>query len=72
MYRVTETESFYPDYEYHEDYEKHEDAQERMRIMYHDIAIPENPVVVRAEFNDNSALVEINDGNIIEWDISEI
>jgi hypothetical protein len=73
MYRVTETESLYPDYSYHEDYKTHEDAHKRMLEMYHYVAIEGNPeVIVKAGWYENSAFVELCDDNTVEWEITEV
>ena len=72
MFILTETELYAPDYNHQEEFETLESAQERMKELYHSIAIEGNHnVIERAELNERSALIVGNDGNEIEWDISE-
>lgn len=72
-FRVTETESFVPSYEYHEDFDTIEEARQRMKEMYHELAIDNDPDTIEsAELYANSARVVINDGNEIEYEIEEI
>ena len=72
-YRLTERETFAPDYKYSEEFKKLTNAQARMRQMYHELAINGNPdAIQKAEINERSASVIINDGNEVYWDIEEI
>lgn len=72
-FRVTETESFAPSYKYSEDFDSIKKARQRMKEMYHEIAIEGNPNVIEsAELYANSARVVLNDGNEIEYEIEKI
>ena len=72
-YRLTERETFAPDYKYSEEFKKLTNAQNRMRQMYHDLVAEGDPnAIEKAEINERSASVIINDGNEIYWDIEEI
>lgn len=78
-YRVVETETDDPTYRYTEDFGTLEDAQERMRVMYHELTIEgnwegeynPNNAITRAEIFGRCAYVQIGD-NEVAWDIEEI
>ena len=70
-YTLTEYEAYAPDYAHSEKFATLEDAQERMKEMYHYVAIDGNPDAVRkATLDAQSASVSLTDGNCISWDIS--
>lgn len=73
MWRLTETERIDPSYSYSEEFKTQEEAQKRMKELYHTFAVEANPDAVSyGIFFENSAFVEYNDNNAIEWDIKEI
>ena len=72
-FKVTETESFVPSYKHSEDFDTIEEARQRMKEMYHELAIDNDPDTIEsAELYANSARVVINDGNEIEYEIEKI
>ena len=68
---VKESELYFSDDDYQEEYNTLEEAQERMKEMYHNVAFHEE-AIERAELNERSAIVYVNDGNEIYWDIEEV
>lgn len=69
-YRLTETEKIDSSYKHIEEFELEEDAQARMKELYKEYY--ENPAVEKTELNENSAIIYLNDGNEIEWDIENV
>ena len=68
---VRERELYFSDYDYQEEYNTLEDAQKRMKEMYHNVAFHEE-AIEKTELNERSAIVYVNDGNEISWDIEEV
>ena len=72
-YIVTERESAVPDYNYSEQFNTYQEAYERMKEMYHELAVEGNPdAIKKAEIAENSAMIEIYDGNVVEWEIEKV
>ena len=72
MWKVVEKEKNAPDYMYSESYDTLVQAKERMRIMYHDVAVEGNmDIIEKASIDERSASVVFDDGNEIWWDIIE-
>ena len=72
-YIVTERESAVPSYRHSELFDTHEEAYTRMKELYHELAVEGNPdAIIKAEIAENSAMVEIYDGNIVEWEIEKV
>lgn len=56
-----------------DEYETREEAQARLHKLYRTNAIENNSdIVYRAEFNENSAMVEFDNGMTLEWEIEEV
>jgi len=68
-YKLTETEKFDPTYRYVEAFDSREEAQDRLAEWCQSYV--DHPAVSRSEVNENSAIFYLNDGNEIEYDISE-
>lgn len=72
-YIVTERESAVPSYRHSELFDTHEEAYNRMKELYHELAVESNPdAIKKAEIAENSAMVEIYDGNVVEWEIEKV
>ena len=72
-YILRERESAVPEYNYNEEFKTHKEAYNRMREMYHELAINGDPgSIIKAEIAKNSAMVEICDGNVVEWEIEKV
>ena len=72
MFKLTETEEFDKNYCYCEEYNDYKSAYNRMLEMYREVAIEGNSEAIEcAEIYERSAFVELNNGNVIEWDIEE-
>lgn len=70
MHTLVERESLYPNYEHREKFNSLEEAQDRMKDLYHSVAVEGNSDVVEdARLYERSAIVYLNDGNEISWDI---
>lgn len=70
---LIEREKFDENHTYQEDYDTLEEAQERMKELYHEVAIEGNPDAIEVgKLYERSAYVRINDGNVIGWDIEEV
>lgn len=70
-YIVTETEKDDSDYKYQEEFDTIKEAKARMLDLYRQVAIEGDfDDIEKAELYQNSAIVYLNDGNIIEWEIT--